>query len=172
MSENNVCTCSIVFSLREIAIEIDLKKLSGNAVIEFCIAQPELKTVTCKIIGPAKLFISLFLLKLLDNCPRLRNLNVTYKAPFIMSYELFRRLVASKLKSLSIESSNVLLAPQITDEIEWPTNRYLRSLCLSEGVGSTLENLLVGIFRNLRFLEIHSLSDELLQLIWRFQVHK
>ena len=157
-----LCICC---SLREIDMEIDLKKVSGREAIDFCTAQPELKSLTCKIVGAAKLFISLFLLKLLDRCPRLRNLSITYKAEFLVSNELFRKLVVSKLKSLSIDSSNVLLAPQIADETEWQSNEHLRSLSLSDGVGESLKTLLVVIFRNLRYLEIHDLSDELLQLI-------
>lgn len=147
-----------------------MKRLTGNAVIEFCCKQKELKSVTCKIIGSAKLFVSLFLLKLLDNCPRLRTLNVTYSAPFQISFEFFKGLIESRLKCLSIESSNVLLASQITEQSTWPTNQHLKSLSLSEGVGKSLKKLLIVIFNNLTFLEIHNLSDDLLQLIWKFQV--
>ena len=151
------------------AIEVDLQQLSSVAVIEFCAAQTELESISCKIKGSTNVFMSFFLHQLLTNCPRLRTLNVTI-SDFFVSYEFFRALVFSKLESLSIVSSNLMLASQITTESEWPANEYLRSLSLPLNSGHNLKSLLITVFRKLRFIHVDKLSDMLVNTIRELQV--
>ena len=113
--------------------------------------------------------MSSFLHQLLTNCPRLRTLNVTI-SDFFVSYEFFRALVFSKLESLSIVSSNLMLASQITTESEWPANEYLRSLSLPLNSGHNLKSLLITVFRKLRFIHVDKLSDMLVNTIRELQV--
>lgn len=149
-------------------IEIDLQNLSHQPVIEFCLTQTELRSVNYIFLGDDELFINSLLLILLNNCPHLRNLEVTCNSIIRLNDLLFQRLSVSELKSLSIKSSRVLLPSSLsTEHVELLTNDHLRSLSLGPNLGGCS---LLTVFRNLRYLELSCPSNKLLQSVWKLQV--
>lgn len=158
--------------MREISIEVDLRNIKSTAVIEFCTQQKQLKTLSCRILGSTKLFICLFLTQILENCIALRNIDVTYNDIVFISYELFKKLLCSDLQSLGFQCKEVSLARKITEEKELPLNSTLHALTLhtSYGVGDWFKLLLIKKFCNLKYLELHEVTDILLRAIWEYQV--
>lgn len=159
--------------MREISIEIDFRNIESTDVIKFCAQQKQLKTLNCIIMGSTNFGVCLFLTQILENCIALRNIDVIQSEDFVfINYELFKKLLCSGLRSLRFECNAIFLDSNFTEEIELPLNSTLHTLKLhtSFAVSDSIRLPLIKKFRNLKNLELHEVSDNLMQAVWEYQV--
>lgn len=166
------------FSLREIEINDDILRVPENVLTTFVSRQKYLESMKCTIrYTHARHFIVKLLLCLLTDCVHLRHLHLVYNGLVDVDQHLLQLFASSKLKSLCIRCVDM----DVTIPKKLPINHTLRSFTigsysvesyriLSYSREEEIRLALLRIFRNLRYLEMNLVTDEVLQCIWKYQV--
>lgn len=152
--------------------DIDVKNSSEEKVLKFFSQQTELESVKCRIIfSCSSEFINTFLLCLLENCPKLRYVQLSCCNIILIKNDSFKKLIESKLDTLYFSFHEIVLDPNISINDISPLNRSLRKLHIDFQMSEKVQLTFLNTFCNLQFLELYHVTDVVLQSIWKNQVN-
>ncbi len=154
-------------------MEIDVGRVDTNCVIKFLSQQQYLESVKCRIITRnLKEFISSLFVRLLTDCPRLSHVQLSSNHTIYINCDFFSKLISSSLETFCLQCSTISLHPDIHRIVEnlEICNSTLRTLHIIYGMDQSVHLAFLNAFRNLKFLELHEITDTVLQVIWKYQV--